>query len=433
MTLFSNFQFNTSEKLSRKICCECQIRLDESYQFKCQVTESQSTLDSLLDSSSVEDLPDYCFGDYLKVLESEPTTKKSTENPPRYQDNRCPICGKHFKRKINIPIHIRRIHEHQRDHECDLCGYKCYKKYEMLLHHRNLHIKDCSDKVLCPECGRTMRNESDLRRHQQKQHLKIKRFQCESCNFTNFERSAIILHGKTHLPVESRDLHPCGNCGKVLSTKSTLKYHIESVHENLRSHVCNICSKSFSRKAGLTLHQKTVHEGVKEHQCDVCKIFVSQACYLKKHKRMMHPEDGRRIKYSCETCPQTFSTEHALKNHQTIHRDPEFECSQCFKKFYRKGNLQDHQEHHQVLEFPCEHCTRSFRKESKLLNHLKKVHFKERETYRCEVCQSTFTRRTTYRDHVMRQHKELDAGFRDQLVKEIMIMLPEEKLTIAAK
>ena len=421
---------------------QCQIRLNESCQFKYQVIDSQTTLDQLLEASvnetEDEKLSD-CFVEYLdffnepEAITTSPVNEISFENPSEYQDNSdnncCPICDKHFKEKRNIKIHIKRVHENQKNYKCDLCNYRCYRKFEMLLHHRNIHSKEFLDtKVLCTECGRTMRNNSDLRRHQQKQHLKIKRFKCESCDFTSFEKSATILHGRTHLSFKNRDFFPCDHCGKVLSTKNTLKYHISSVHKKVKPHICIVCSKSFSQKSGLTLHQKTVHQGARDHQCDICKIFVSQASYLKKHKRMMHPEDGHRIKFPCVTCQQTFSTQQALKNHQRIHRDPEFECDQCFKMFYRKVNLQNHQEHHQILDFPCEHCTRSFRKESQLTNHLKKVHFKEKTTFQCELCQSTLTRRTTYRDHVIRQHKELEIDIRDQLLEKITKLQPKEKL-----
>lgn len=174
------------------------------------------------------------------------------------------------------------------------------------------------------------------------------------------------------------------------------------------------------------LFQKSVHERSKDHQCDICQVFVSQACYLKKHKEMLHPADGRKIRYQCAKCHLDFSTEHALRNHARIHFDPEFACEHCDKKFHKKANLLDHQEHHETLAFACPHCTRSFRKEAKLNGHLRNVHYKEKRTYRCELCSATFTRRTSYRDHALRQHKELDKDSLNDLITRISTMLPEE-------
>lgn len=417
---------------SHLICNDCQLKLDESFRFKGQITENQLKLSQLAEDHSRRFLP-ICEQWSMEEVKPEPIPKSPCKKLPRslqnFPENRCPICSKQFKERRDIPLHIERVHRKRKDHHCDLCDYKCFKKFDMMLHHRNVHLKNSSldTKVLCPICGRIMRNNSDLRRHQQKQHLMIKRYRCDFCEFASFERSAMKLHSKTHLARENRDLFPCPQCGKVLSTRNTLKAHVKGVHENIRSFGCSICPKSFAQKSCLLKHQKSVHERTKEHQCDVCNIFVSQACYLKKHKQMMHPPDGKKVKYPCEICAQTFSTEPALRNHLRIHQDPEFECGVCCKKFYRKGNLLDHMEHHESLPFPCQHCTRSFRNESKLNNHLKRVHFKEKSTYRCELCSSTFTRRTTYRDHVLRQHKDLEVNFCKELLGKIAKMLPEEQ------
>lgn len=345
----------------------------------------------------------------------------------QYSGNFCPICNKQFKERREIPIHIARVHERKKNHECDLCGYRCFKKFDMSLHHNNVHLRHQIDtKVLCPECGRILRNNSDLRRHQQKQHLMIKRFKCDECDFACFELSAMKLHTKIHLPIENRDLHPCSECGKVLSTRNTLKAHIKAVHDNVRLFICSMCTKSFAQKSCLIKHKKSVHDRQKEFQCDVCKIFVSQSCYLKKHKLMMHPPDGVKVRHPCSFCDQTFSTEQALKNHSRIHKDPEFQCGVCFKQFFKKSNLLDHQEHHGTLAWPCGYCTRSFRNEAKLKNHLKRVHFKDKTTFRCELCTSTFSRRTTYRDHVVKQHKDLEESYCKDLLSRIKKMLPEE-------
>lgn len=79
-----------------------------------------------------------------------------------------------------------------------------------------------------------------------------------------------------------------------------------------------------------------------------------------------------------------------------------------------------------TLEFNCEFCPRSFRHESKLKLHHKKTHFKDKTTYRCEICNGTYTRRTTLRDHVLSQHPGLDEPYKTELLAKIAQMLPEE-------
>lgn len=400
------------------------MRLDESYRLKVQITDTQRKLNELLmqcDEITIEFVQ-------LTEEETEETTKFDNSPEKTLTNNCCPHCERSFNSHRDVSTHIERIHLKLMRFCCDMCEYKCYKRYDLMLHHRNIHLKESSSdtKVLCPECGVKVRNNSDLRRHQQKQHLRIKRFKCEECEFSCFEKSVLAVHSQTHLPMECRNLFPCEVCGKVLSTRNTLKAHVSAIHENIRSHACSWCPKTFAQKSCLQKHQNSIHLRVRE-QCDICHVYVSQACYLKKHKQMMHPLDGKKIKYHCENCSQSFSTEQALKNHQKIHGDPEFTCEICSKKFYRKGNLLDHMEHHETLAFPCTHCKRSFRNESKLNHHLKVVHFKTSSTYRCEICSSTFTRRTTCRDHVIKQHKDIDDDYLTELLERISKMLPEEQ------
>lgn len=415
--------------LSTKICIDCQIRLDESFRLKIQITDTQRKLHRIL-----ENLSEISIEMVTTVKEEDTLTHSEVELLDGSRSKkRCRHCKKRFRNSRDLSAHIERIHYQRKDFNCDLCSYRCYKKFDMMLHHRNIHLKDSSDfKVLCPDCGARLRNNSDLRRHHLKQHLRIKRFQCGDCDFSSFEKSVLRIHSRTHLPLESRELFSCGICGKVLSTRSTLKAHVAAVHENIRSYACSWCPRKFAQKSCLEKHQNSVHLMVQKHQCDICHIFVSQACYLKKHKQLMHPPDGKKIKHSCRypDCTQNFTTQQALRNHQRIHSDPEFYCHVCLKKFYRKNNLLDHMETHQILAFPCPQCKRSFRNESKLNHHLKSVHFKEKQTFRCEICSSTFTRRTTYRDHVLKQHKDNDDDYQKDLLERISKMLPEERTEI---
>lgn len=426
-------QFTSSDRLPNKICSDCQSRLDDSFQFKTQVSANQWTLTRLLQESTmplakVEMNESANHVDFVQ-LEDEYKVPLQTIN--FYPDNRCPVCAKIFKNQRDITLHIERIHEGRKDYECDLCAYRSYKKFDMALHHRNVHTTGgpSDQKVLCQKCGRTMRIKSDLNRHIQKHHLQVKRFVCDVCDFESFERASMLVHQKTHLPIEQREAFQCNLCGKILSTRNTLKAHIGTVHEENRLFACTICPKSFAMKNCLQKHIKKVHLKSKEFKCNICQVFVSQASYLKRHKEMMHPPDGIKIKYPCDVCNQMFSTPHSLRNHIQVHREPEFECICCLKKFHKKGNLLDHMEHHETLSYPCQHCTRSFRNEAKLKHHLKRVHFKEKETFRCELCLTiTFTRRTTYRDHILKLHKELDASFRQDWLERISKMQPEERI-----
>lgn len=218
-------------------------------------------------------------------------------------------------------------------------------------------------------------------------------------------------------------------CEKVLSSSSTLRYHKAAVHEKVHRFECDLCGKKSYHKQSLFYHFRSNHTKVRDVQCEICaKLFTSEDG-LKMHLSNQHPSDGEKPKYPCKACGTHFAYKSAVSQHMKTHRDPEFDCSQCGKKFHFKQNLLDHMDHHEILAFPCRQpsCNRSFRTEAKLNHHLKFVHFKEKRTFRCEICLSTFTKRTTCRDHVLRQHKNLEPSIRDELLTRIKTMEPEEK------
>lgn len=364
-----------------------------------------------------------------KTIYSKLTPPK-VQQSQKFPDNRCPTCLKRLRNGVEVQKHIERIHLRIKNMQCDACPFRCYKKYDLLLHWRNRHMEKqhlVDTLVLCPICGCKLKNSSDLRRHTNKKHLKMKRFRCSKCNYTSYERKSMQMHEKTHLPSQLRDRFPCDQCNALLSTKHTLKTHKDSVHIGIKPWSCQ-CGKSFAQKSTLEKHIKSVHENIREFECSVCLKKFSSAPYLTMHKELMHSAEGEKPKYPCDICGNVFSTLLAMKSHTKIHSDPQFECHWCQRKFHHKTKLLDHMEKHETLPYSCPHCPRSFRRESKLNSHFKVVHFKEKTTYRCELCNSTFTRRTTYRDHVIRQHrKDIDPAFERELIERIMTMKAEEQ------
>ena len=61
----------------------------------------------------------------------------------------------------------------------------------------------------------------------------------------------------------------CEQCGKSLKSSTTLKNHIQAVHEKLRQFVCTICDKSFFDRGKLKFHQHK-HSEVRNFHCDEC-------------------------------------------------------------------------------------------------------------------------------------------------------------------
>jgi broad-complex core protein len=68
------------------------------------------------------------------------------------------------------------------------------------------------------------------------------------------------------LPLPLTACHRCDVCGKLLSTKLTLKRHKEQQHlQPLNNAVCNLCHKVFRTLNSLNNHKSIYHRRQKQH------------------------------------------------------------------------------------------------------------------------------------------------------------------------
>lgn len=338
------------------------------------------------------------------------------------------MCNKFFTEARKVKLHIDRIHLQKKDFQCDLCPYAAFKKYDILLHLNNIHKpKELLEKTsTCDTCGLSFSSNSRLNIHIKRKHIKqvVRNITCDICGHRSSAVNEIRRHMLTHRPKDLKESFPCVDCGAVLSSKGSLKVHRDSKHSDMPSIVC-FCGKSFRQKSVYIRHHQVLHEGIKAFKCSFCLKEFSGKSHLSYHVRNVHSVVTSVM--SCERCGNQYKNEDTLKKHMIYHDPPRFECAVCCKKFYENKKLMDHMSAHELLEFPCQHCARSFRLESQLRYHLKKVHFKEKLTFHCELCTSTFTRKSTYRDHAMRQHKELEREELAMFLERIKTSLAEEQ------
>lgn len=84
-------------------------------------------------------------------------------------------------------------------------------------------------------------------------------------NGGNYESKG-ILSNRLSLPLPLTACHRCDVCGKLLSTKLTLKRHKEQQHlQPLNNAVCNLCHKVFRTLNSLNNHKSIYHRRQK-HQ-----------------------------------------------------------------------------------------------------------------------------------------------------------------------
>ena len=104
----------------------------------------------------------------------------------------------------------------------------------------------------------------------------------------------------------------CAECGFVGISKSSLKQHVEYVHDNLKRYKCVDCQLEFYHESALKEHVKSVHDKVKDFVCKICNQKFSRVSHLNQHMKEVHDKSKP---YSCPQCNYTCSTAAKLKRH----------------------------------------------------------------------------------------------------------------------
>ncbi|ETO25858.1 zinc finger and SCAN domain containing protein [Reticulomyxa filosa] len=122
------------------------------------------------------------------------------------------------------------------------------KKKEQVSHKRTATPK----KYECEKCGKTFKNNNNLKQHITGVHTKVFRCPYDACQL------------------------PC----KLFGQQRHLRVHIERFHLKVRE-TCEFCKKSFYDKSSLRKHINDIHLGVKQFTCFTChKCFARFGLYV---------------------------------------------------------------------------------------------------------------------------------------------------------
>ena len=216
----------------------------------------------------------------------------------------CKECG---KKVSDIQKHINVFHEKVKTFECNVC-YKLFLNTSQLKHHMKIHT---AIKETCKQCGVSV---AHMKQHVRFVHEKDLPYQCFVTNCETKFTSNISF--RKHL--ESVHLMRREVCPLCQKTFSDLKKHTQLVHDKIRNHQCPQCQKNFQTRTHVKNHYNRVHLGFKE-QCPECDKMVQD---VRNHVNFVHKKVAN---FGCAQCETKCISNTALQKHvSNVHRKKEF-------------------------------------------------------------------------------------------------------------
>uniref|UniRef100_A0ABD2XJN3 C2H2-type domain-containing protein n=1 Tax=Trichogramma kaykai TaxID=54128 RepID=A0ABD2XJN3_9HYME len=298
-------------------------------------------------------------------------------------------CSKKLEMNSNLKVHRNAVHDHI-SHSCDICGKKFMQKTKLDTHTQVVH--NGRKPYQCNTCGKTFALKNKLDRHINSIHIDLARHVSRK---TIVQKDYYLINriGAVHNDQKSHDrrtggkvfrqkvgltklidkarrriTHTCDTCGKTFKHESSLKYHIDFVHQNIKHHKCDRCPKEFSSKGGLNFHMSMVHDGI-TYTCDLCKRIFSHKGNLRVHINTLHMNNRKLFK--CDECQKSFSYKCHLTVHiDNVHKGITHPCNLCEKVFTLKKNLKLHKDSvHTGITHRCNLCEKVFRHKKNLKLH----------------------------------------------------------------
>ena len=188
--------------------------------------------------------------------------------PPTENQHFCDLCGKGYKKKWPLVLHMRR-HSGEKPFTCDKCAKAFFLKGDLKRHYDINHAAQ-TESYICNTCGKTYTNVHNFKVHE-RSHFKRENIKCNECGETFTEKSSLRKHMYYH---GDPQFH-CKLCNTDIRTPDLMKQHLTSQH-GLSPFSCEICQHECLSREEKKLHQIHFHQE-SGFQCKLCmKEFMTE-------------------------------------------------------------------------------------------------------------------------------------------------------------
>ena len=140
----------------------------------------------------------------------------------------------------------------------------------------------CQSTYVCDQCGKSFRSKFGMQLHVKNKHTGKFLYECTLCDKKFNQKRPYRYHCGKHLQVA---VDKCHHCSKEFNSPGSLSRHLvvcQGTAES-RKFKCDKCPASFPYKYRLSYHKKGKH-GPKRYACDVCGKLYGWRSSLKEHK-----------------------------------------------------------------------------------------------------------------------------------------------------
>ncbi|VDI47978.1 Hypothetical predicted protein [Mytilus galloprovincialis] len=275
----------------------------------------------------------------------------------------CNQCGKIFKQKHCLKVHIKRMHS-ERLRKCYICNTPF--SIEIALHQHLLKIHNVRHTNEMTNASSLMEdhNYTKVEKNVQKAPQNIKYIDVTSTDIVEGSKAEdyIMKMGDKRCA--------CKLCGKVINRLKDCRKHVNR-HLTEKNITCPICFRTFAFQKDLDFHKKDTHDSAKR-TCEFCGKVLTRRGYQMHIERLHKDVYVREKKIKCAICQMSFAYFKDMLHHRKVYHGNKYKCNICGQTFTESRSHRRHKEKKHGIIVPLD--TRYIARKSKTseLSHTNK-------------------------------------------------------------